>query len=80
MKALADYVNDATWCQGVGADGEGRMCLIELVNKIFGDYSGAAYIVKRQLRDIIGGSIIEWNDTPGRTAKEVAELCATAGI
>lgn len=89
MKALADKITDDNWTQHY-KEGDKR-CLvahirvqyapdrqntrdaIERVAKALGWTPYGCYPYAEQY-------LVNWNDTPWRTAREVAELCAKAGI
>lgn len=94
MKALADVINDENWCRITYENAEGKRCLVGHVKAKWGyeansvNFTNAPYfgdIIK--LSNVICGEsktplseVTSWNDAKWRTAREVAELCAKAGV
>lgn len=94
MKALADTINDDNWCQGV-YERDGRYCLLGHLKRKWGiapsngvlfqhsdalnDYSALEKVLGLD-RNRLSYSVATWNDEELRTAREVAELCAKAGV
>ncbi len=63
----AQYIRDHGWCQKALMDDEGRVCLLGALGKIPGDQA----IPRQRLRSIIGINLVNWNNSPKRTKKEV---------
>lgn len=77
-----DYLREHGWTQNTVQDLAGRVCMMSAVYAVFehNDLPHSGYqAVSNELRKYIGGSPIGYNDTPGRTKKEVIEtMKATA--
>ncbi len=77
LRAIPDHLDTNGWCQGNDHNDEGAACLRGAIN----DLAPAGPIrgeVNLRLVVHVGGSIVSWNDRPGRTVEEVKEAVLAA--
>lgn len=68
------------WCQGTSIDSQGRHCALGAIAAATAELGGAALFLPTVAVLVlhVGGSAVAWNDTPGRTADEVANAMRKA--
>ena len=72
LKDAAAYIREHGWCQDQLAKLNGQVCLLGALDDIGEDAEGPAEELLRER--LGGGSIADWNDTPGRTVEEVLSV------
>ncbi len=72
------------WCQGEISDDRGGVCLLGALLEVSASHSGtltnAEHKACDKVRNYVGSSIALFNDTPGRTAEEVASAMEAAAM
>jgi hypothetical protein len=61
----ADYIDQHGWCQHAGTI-NGHVCVRMAMRMV-----GCQEVAFGVMNEVVGGSIIEWNDAVGRTKEEV---------
>lgn len=85
LEAAADYIETHGWTQGASIDGLGRVCASGAINR-GGECKAVVHNALREYlieSDAIGyytGSIMTWNDAPGRTQQDVTDGLRKAAI
>lgn len=75
---VADVIERDGWCQGSYTTGK-LSCIVGAIVKVEPDNTALRQLTYSILNANIGGCVIRWNDTPGRTQAEVvAKLRAVA--
>jgi hypothetical protein len=70
IQDVKDILLAEGWCQGELENANGEHCLLGACDKAF-----MPVPIRQAIFDKLGGcSIINWNDTPGRTLEEVVAL------
>ena len=69
------------WCQYEAEDAAGNVCVVGAFRRVAEELFGRPYGYSggmTKLQRTIGGSPIKWNNAPGRTAEEVAQMMERA--
>jgi hypothetical protein len=78
LNAAADLLEEKGWTQKVAEDSQGRHCLVGALDYAARDLPGAVKTFDDALEAVQqrlpGGWVVNWNDTPGRTAEQVIAL------
>ena len=77
--SLANELITKGWCQDRFQDRDGRVCLDKAIRNCVGltdDYTYSQELVDRELdvEEILGDTVINWNDAPDRTFDEVLRV------
>jgi hypothetical protein len=78
LNGAADLIESKGWRQGLACNSPlGLLCVGEALDEVAGD---GAYIDRRITSALLpyGSSVVEWNDTPGRTKEEVIQALRAA--
>lgn len=79
LLAIADYIEEHGWCQGVGRNVEGRVCLSYALHSVSPNWHENNEMYRRlHLATGAEDTLFRWNDEPGRTREEVVSACRRA--
>jgi hypothetical protein len=79
LDAVADYIEEHGWCQGLFADAGGAVCADRALRAVsYGDELANARAVLHAALSTDGDvGLPQWNDMPGRQVPEVLNLFRT---
>lgn len=76
----SQLLREKGWCQGVGTDAQGQMCIMGCLLKASGHDAIQAVKLANKLRSSLDHlSLVRWNDAPGRTKEEVIAALEAIG-
>ncbi len=75
---IGQHLTANGWCQGTDHNGDGAACLRGAINDVVpADHRARVWAgITRH----VGGSLIAWNDEPGRTLEQVMEALSDADL
>lgn len=85
LRQAATYIKNHGWCQRLAEDDNGRVCLVGALSKVC-NRNSSTYANIPDIRNVIkklnpivmkSRSLVDYNDTIGRTKEQVIELLET---